>query len=152
MIETENNIIQDEHDDLQKSFVGIGQNALEKTFARENGYQRLGNSEVEVFVPLTSEEKIFFGSEQTAFLDQIDQLAKELDAIKSNYKVRVKKIQAQLKQVTKYIRESQKPCVKSFPCFLDAQKGQKHWVDFETGEVVKSIRADNDDFQVKLYE
>ena len=59
-------------------------------FAEENGYERIGSSEIPVDVPLSGEEIYKYSTQQTNALIEIRRLENELAAIRKSYKEKIK--------------------------------------------------------------
>lgn len=122
----------------------------EKSFAKENGFYRLGASEVEVEIPLTSTEKIELGKAQSESLCEIGRLETELADIKGQYKNKIESHQIIVDSTAQIIRRGAKMVKKKLPSFIDTKEGKKHWVDLDTGEIVLTRDALPEDRQADL--
>lgn len=117
----------------------------EQQYARENGYRRLGKSPVPVQIPLTEDEKIQHSEEQTHALTEIRNLEIDLKAYRKKIKDQIKIHKEVVEATRELLDQGYRIQDKDLPCFLDDERGIKHWVDPQTGEVVKSTAADPDD-------
>ena len=121
-------------------------------FAEENGYERIGSSEIPVDVPLSGEEIYKYSTQQTNALIEIRRLENELAAIRKSYKEKIKLQKEVVSSLTDISHGGVKTVDKVLPCFLDPSRGQKHWVDLDTGEVVKSAEVSEADMQKRLFD
>ena len=123
----------------------------ERDVARENGWTRLGRSEAEVEVQLLPEEKIALGISQSQSIQEIKKLESQFNDIKKDFKTKISNHEVIIDQSSEILRRGVKIIHKTLPCFLSADKTEKHWVDLETGEVVMSRPANQNDIQQSIF-
>lgn len=124
----------------------------EREFARANGWTRLGKSEAEVEVALLPEEKISLGISQSQSIQEIKRLEAQFNDIKKDFKTKIDTHKVIIDQSSEILRRGVKIIQKSLPCFLSADKLEKHWVDIETGEIVMSRPANQNDIQQSIFD
>lgn len=124
----------------------------EEQYAQENGYYRLGVEEIDVDLALTSEEKISLGKSQSESLCEIQRLEDELADIRKEYKNKIDSHKIIVAGTSEMLRKGFKLIKKPMPAFLDTKKNKKHWVDLDTGEIVMTRDAREEDRQSDLIE
>lgn len=123
----------------------------EKEFSQKMGFAHLGESEVEVKIPLLTEEKIQLGKPQATSLLEIKRLEAEFAKVRTEYKNKIESHQIVAEQSSEMLATGCKNVRQKLPCFLDQDHQQKHWVDLDTGEILVTQPASPEDLQIKMF-
>lgn len=119
----------------------------EQDFAIKNAWHRLGRKEVEVMIALTDQEKIEFGKRQSEALEEIKKLESQLNDFKKEIKNKSEAHQFIIESTCELINAGKRPVMLMLPSFLDPRDNKKHYVNMETGEIMLSEDACEDDRQ-----
>ena len=72
--------------------------------------------------------------------------------IKKDFKAKIDTHKVIIDQSSEILRKGVKIIQKSLPCFLSADKLEKNWVDLETGEIVMTRPANQNDIQQSIFD
>lgn len=119
-------------------------------FAANMGYHPAGKVEIEVDTPITEKEKLALADEQSRRLMK----AEEIDGDKKAYaKKKIGEMNSEFGQamvIAKIVSDGFRREVRQLPCFFDAKRGQRIYVDPETMRTVKTEPMTDADRQLKL--
>lgn len=118
--------------------------------AKDNGWQRLSNSDVDVEMPLTDEEKAEAARKMMDHTIDVERLENQFADIKADYKNQIDGCRIEVKTAAKMLKKGTKLVSKKLPTFLDSKKGIKIFYDPESAEIVKEIEASDKDRQIAL--
>ncbi len=124
--------------------------AREIEIAKENGWQRLGVFETPVQSKLTADEKVELGNEITETLSAISALEEQKKNYNDKIKGKIADCDEKLQALCDKFRSGVKTEDRSHPAFYDIKNDQRHYVDIETGEIIKTTPAGRDDAQMKI--
>lgn len=103
--------------------------------ARLTGQSFLGESEIEVDVVLTTDDRCEFGKAQSEALAAIAKIDENLAEQKAQAKAKKEAHIQTINETSVAIRTGKRKVVRRLPAFLD-RKGMKVWLDLDTGEEV----------------
>ena len=120
-----------------------------EAFAQSKGFMNCGESEIEIEVQLTDEDKIKFGKAQSDALAEITLIEEGLSEYKSECKSKIESQQGVINKTSLALRTGKQRITRRLPSFID-RKGMKVWIDLETGEIMFSRPATDQERQGAL--
>ncbi len=103
-----------------------------------------------ILLPILTEEKLQIGKAQAESLCEIRSLENKLAEIKKEFKNKIEAHVMIVDQTSEILQSGKKPVRKNLPAFLDISTMQKHFVDLNTGEIISTVRATEEDVQINL--
>ena len=120
-----------------------------EAFAQSKGFMSCGESEIEIEVQLTDDDKIKFGKAQSDSLAEITLIEEGLSEYKSECKSKIESQQGVINKTSLALRTGKQRITRRLPSFID-RKGMKVWIDLETGEIMFSRPATDQERQGAL--
>lgn len=123
---------------------------MANNYGKENGLHYLGEFDVDVKMTIGKDEKIAMAESHCAFLWQVEALQLTKKEQNKGINDEIKRQSEEAREVAKLIRNGYRIERRTLPCYLDTERGQRVFVDMDTGEELAREPMRDDDRQLKL--